>query len=135
MLVDKIVEVIKEVPREVVKEVVINKVHEEIVFNSNRPTSQVSFGTSGWRGILGKDLFCKSVAQVSLAIVEMYKDLETQEELKELLGVENFAEACQKGCVIGFDGSDTCSNVLKVYTCFNSWNRSDGKSKSKSCSP
>lgn len=80
-----------------------DKVHEEIVFNSNRPTSQVSFGTSGWRGILGKDLFCKSVAQVSLAIVEMYKDLETQEELKELLGVENFAEACQKGCVIGFD--------------------------------
>lgn len=79
------------------------KVHKEIISNSGQPVSKVSFGTSGWRGILGKDLFCKSVAQVCLAIVEMYKELDVQEELQNVLGVVSFKETCSKGCVIGFD--------------------------------
>jgi phosphomannomutase len=85
-----------------IKELYI-KVHEEIISNVGQPVSKVSFGTSGWRGILGKDLFCKSVAQVCLAIVEMYKELETREELKGVLGIDTFQETCKKGCVIGFD--------------------------------
>jgi phosphomannomutase len=79
------------------------KVHEEIISNSGQPVSKVSFGTSGWRGILGKDLFCKSVAQVCLAIVEMYKELDIHQQLRAVLGVDSFEEACTKGCVIGFD--------------------------------
>ena len=96
------------------------KVHEEIIFNHGRPGSNVSFGTSGWRGILGKDLFCKSVAQVCLAIVEMYKKPETIKELNDVLGVNSFKEACNKGCVIGFDNrfdGDVLARVAaKVFT-------------------
>lgn len=87
------------------------KVYEEIVFNEGRPVSTVSFGTSGWRGILGKDLFCKSVAQVALAIVEMYRDAEVDEKLRESLGVADFAEVCRRGCVIGFDNR-FCGDIL-----------------------
>ncbi|MDJ0624113.1 MAG: phosphoglucomutase [Desulfocapsaceae bacterium] len=79
------------------------KVHEEIICNSGKPVSDVSFGTSGWRGILGKDLFSKSVAQVIMAIIEMYKEADTEGDLNEALGIESFAEACKRGCVVGFD--------------------------------
>ncbi len=96
------------------------KVHEEIISNSGQPVSRVSFGTSGWRGILGKDLFCKSVAQVCLAIVEMYKELDVQEGLRGVLGVKSFLEACSKGCVIGFDNrfdGDVLARVaVRVFT-------------------
>ncbi len=45
---------------------------EEIKSSNKRPRNEVSFGTSGWRGLLGKDLFVKSVKHVTQAIVEMY---------------------------------------------------------------
>ena len=96
------------------------KVHEEILSNTSQPVSKVSFGTSGWRGILGKDLFCKSVAQVCLAIVEMYKKLDIHKGLKDVLGVDGFEETCSKGCVIGFDNrfdGDILARVaVQVFT-------------------
>ncbi|MEE4240192.1 MAG: phosphoglucomutase [Desulfopila sp.] len=79
------------------------KVYQEIVTKNGKPESPVSFGTSGWRGLLGKDLFCKSVAQVVLAILEMYKELEHNSPLAHALGVEDIDEVRQKGCVIGYD--------------------------------
>lgn len=79
------------------------KVYEEIIYNSDKPVSPIKFGTSGWRGILGKDLFCKSVAQVILAVVEMYKDLTQNPDLQIALGVTDIAEVQRRGCVIGFD--------------------------------
>lgn len=79
------------------------KVYEEVVTQSGKPVSPVSFGTSGWRGILGKDLFSKSVAQVILAIVEMYKELDENSSLAEALGVAGLEEVRRKGCVIGYD--------------------------------
>lgn len=90
------------------------KVQEEIINNSGKPVSEVSFGTSGWRGILGKDLFCKSIAQVIMAIIEMYKETETDGRLNEALGIKNYAEARQRGCVVGFDnrfGGETLAAV------------------------
>ncbi len=75
----------------------------EMVENRSRPTSLVSFGTSGWRGILGKDLFVKSVGQVAGAIVAMYQGLGTGPELAQALGVKSLAEARQRGCVLGHD--------------------------------
>ncbi len=79
------------------------QVEDEILTNTNTPTTKVKFGTSGWRGILGKDLFCKSVAQVSLAIVEMYGSLKTNTLFAETLGVADFKEVQERGCVVGFD--------------------------------
>jgi len=85
----------------------INRVYslleDEIRTNCNRPLKPVKFGTSGWRGILGKELFVSSVAQVTLAIGELYDEMGNDRELQEALGVSTPAEARKRGCLLGFD--------------------------------
>lgn len=76
---------------------------EEISENKRDPVQPISFGTSGWRGTLGKDVFGRSVALVTQAIVNMYASIETDVEMASLLGVSSLSEACTKGCVLGFD--------------------------------
>lgn len=76
---------------------------DEITRNPHDPRQNISFGTSGWRGILGKDITVRSVAQVTTAIVRMYEALDADPTLAELLGVQNFSEVKSRGCVLGFD--------------------------------
>jgi phosphomannomutase len=76
---------------------------DEIKNNPHDPQQSISFGTSGWRGILGKDITVRSVAQVTSAIVEMYEAIDTDTSLAGLLGVKSSAEAKCRGCVLGFD--------------------------------
>jgi len=90
------------------------KVYQEILYNSGKPSGKVSFGTSGWRGILGKDLFCKSVVQVVSAIVEMYRGLSENETLTQSLGVKSIDEAKERGCVIGFDNRFCGETLARV---------------------
>ena len=78
-------------------------IEDELNSNRGHPVRQVNFGTSGWRGIIGKDLFVKSVSQVAMAIFEMYREIDSDEALREALGVESLLEAKQRGCVLGFD--------------------------------
>ena len=78
-------------------------VMDEIVGNTGQPREVVKFGTSGWRGILGKDLFVRSVSCVTAAIVELYQAVDEQTELASFLGVSTLQEAQEKGCVVGFD--------------------------------
>ena len=78
-------------------------VRDEILTNQARPRTPVKFGTSGWRGIIGKDLFVKSVRQVTQAIIAVYREVASDAELVKALGVETFSEAQIRGCVIGFD--------------------------------
>ncbi len=78
-------------------------VEDEILTNTGRPRHTIKFGTSGWRGTLGKDLFIHSVAAVTAAILNLYREAEKSAELREALGVETFAEMQQRGCVVGFD--------------------------------
>ena len=75
----------------------------EIVENRGRPTEPVTFGTSGWRGLLGKDIFVRSVAVVTRAIIELYAGLEKDNANAVHLGVGSFQEAQRRGCVLGFD--------------------------------
>lgn len=75
----------------------------EIRGNHGKPVEAISFGTSGWRGILGKDIFACSTALVTTAIVQMYENLEKDPVLRSLLGVDTLHEARQRGCVLGFD--------------------------------
>jgi len=93
---------------------------QEIATNQATPLHPVSFGTSGWRGILGKDLFCRSVAQVTQAICEMYQEIGEDPELASLLGVSSAAEARERGCVVAHDnrfGGETLKNtVIEVLT-------------------
>ncbi len=78
-------------------------VRDELITNKAKPTTTVKFGTSGWRGIIGKDLNVRSVSQVTQAIVSLYREIENDTELSETLGVKTFDEARTKGCVVGFD--------------------------------
>ena len=78
-------------------------IQDEIENNQGQPTQEVKFGTSGWRGVLGKDLFVRSVSQVTAAIVSLYEELETDAILAPFLGVTSLAEARVRGCVLGFD--------------------------------
>ncbi|MFC1844852.1 phosphoglucomutase [Thermodesulfobacteriota bacterium] len=78
-------------------------VHDELLTNQAKPTTPVKFGTSGWRGIIGKELTVKSVSQVTQAIVALYQEIEDNEELAKTLGVTTLDEARTRGCVVGFD--------------------------------
>ena len=78
-------------------------VEDEIVTNTDQPAKAISFGTSGWRGILGKDLTVRSVAVVTAAILGLYREASHSEEFRMALGVADFAEMQQRGCVVGFD--------------------------------
>ncbi|TKB27629.1 phosphoglucomutase [Desulfopila sp. IMCC35006] len=78
-------------------------VRREILENQGKPTQLIAFGTSGWRGKLGKDVFCHSVALVTTAIVQMYQAVDSDPDLGSLLGVKSLAEAQKRGCVLGFD--------------------------------
>ena len=78
-------------------------IRDEILTNSGRPSRPIQFGTSGWRGTLGKDLTVHSVAVVTAAILSLYREAENNEEMRLALGVGDFSEMQQRGCVIGFD--------------------------------
>lgn len=76
---------------------------DELQNNPGPPRAPVSFGTSGWRGILGKDIFARSVRQVTLAIVQVYQEADQERELAAALGVANLTEAKERGIVVGHD--------------------------------
>ncbi|MFA7347474.1 MAG: phosphoglucomutase [Desulfurivibrionaceae bacterium] len=95
-------------------------VEDEIRTNTNPPAKELSFGTSGWRGIIGKDFSLHSVALVTQAIVAMYRSLDQDNSLAAALGVRSFSEAQQRGAVVGFDnrfgGSLLAQRVIEVLT-------------------
>ena len=78
-------------------------IRDELINNRAKPTTQIKFGTSGWRGVIGKDLTVKTVSQVTQAIVSLYHEVETNSELAEVLGVKTLDEARSRGCIVGFD--------------------------------
>ncbi|MHB8811473.1 MAG: phosphohexomutase domain-containing protein [Desulfobulbaceae bacterium] len=91
----------------------------EILTNTAPPVTAVKFGTSGWRGLLGKDINVYSVASVTAAILTMYQGLDHEQELREAACADSFAEVRARGCVLGFDnrfGGDllatSAANVL-----------------------
>ena len=93
------------------------QVREQIVNNDGLPGQAISFGTSGWRGIIGVDIFSRSVEVVTRAIVEMYEHADQNPELGSALGVSSLAEAQQRGCVLGFDnrfGNELLAEQIKA---------------------
>jgi phosphomannomutase len=78
-------------------------IRDEIMQNKSGPTVPVKFGTSGWRGTIGKDLNVRTVSQVTRAIVGIFHEVENDTELAEALGVNSFEEAKSRGCIVGFD--------------------------------
>ncbi|WP_136795858.1 phosphoglucomutase [Desulfosediminicola ganghwensis] len=95
-------------------------VRKELVENHGKPLSPLKFGTSGWRGILGKDVFARSIGCVTAAIVEMYRLVESDPVMTSSLGVQDFDEAKKRGCVLGYDnrfgGELLARAVVKVLT-------------------
>lgn len=86
---------------------------DEITSNTNQPVSTIKFGTSGWRGLLGKDINVNTVACVTAAIISLYKALENNQEIQETTGIQNFEELQRRGCVIGFDNR-FCGDILAL---------------------
>lgn len=82
---------------------VYDLVDQEIRCSRQTPIHPIRFGTSGWRGVLGKDFTCRSVALVTTAIVDMYKSVAKDPILARGLGIQSYEEALKKGCVIGHD--------------------------------
>ncbi len=78
-------------------------IRDELITNKATPVTPVKFGTSGWRGIIGKDLFVKSVRQVTEAITALFHEVENSDELAQALGVEKLSAVQTRGCVVGFD--------------------------------
>lgn len=76
---------------------------DEIICNDAPPQALVKFGTSGWRGMIGKDLSVRSVSFVTAAILDLYFAVDTETDLAEFLGVATLEEARNRGCVLGFD--------------------------------
>ncbi len=76
---------------------------DEIICNTDKPVIPVKFGTSGWRGMIGKELCLRSVSFVTAAILDLYFTLEKDQELAPYLGISTLAEAQKRGCVLGFD--------------------------------
>lgn len=93
---------------------VYRRIEDEIKTNSKQPTEIVKFGTSGWRGQLGKDIFVRSVACVTAAIVKMYETAE--ENLLVDLGVASCDEARRRGCVVGRDNR-FAGHILATVVC------------------
>lgn len=104
-------------------------VKDEIIANDGLPRNEINFGTSGWRGMLGKDVFIKSVTCVTEAIIDLYKMADSRPELRQHLGVDSLVEAQQRGCLVGWDnrfGGDILGRCVaqtlqhhgfKVYFC------------------
>ncbi len=76
---------------------------DEILTNRSAPINPVSFGTSGWRGMLGKDVHVLSVRQVTQAIINIYQDAAKEPELARALGVKDIDEARRRGVILGHD--------------------------------
>jgi len=78
-------------------------IDNELTENTGLPVTQINFGTSGWRGILGKDIFVNSVLSVTAAIVKLYLTIDDDLQLAEHLGVTSLDEARKRGCLVGHD--------------------------------
>ncbi|MCL7486989.1 MAG: phosphoglucomutase [Desulfobulbaceae bacterium] len=94
-------------------ETVYSLVRDEITTNTGKPLTKIKFGTSGWRGMLGKDINVHTVACVTAAILSIYADLENNPELQEASGIRDFDELRRRGCVIGFDNR-FCGDLLAL---------------------
>lgn len=104
-------------------------IEDEIANNQGSPINEINFGTSGWRGILGKDVFLKSVRCVTEAIVDLYRMADSETHLHQFLGVSSLQEARERGCLVGWDNrfggemlglsvTDTLrEHGFKVYLC------------------
>ncbi len=82
---------------------VYSLIMDEVICNDNQPVTAVKFGTSGWRGMIGKDLSVRSVSCVTAAILDLYFSIDKHPELCQFLGVQNLDDAKKRGCVLGFD--------------------------------
>ena len=96
---------------------VYSLVRDEIV-TTKTINEAISFGTSGWRGYLGKEINLYTVSCVTNAIVEIYKEIVNDTGFIQLLSVNSFKDAQERGCVVGFDnrfcGELLASSVVNV---------------------
>ena len=96
---------------------VYDQVRLQILNNDGPPRQPINFGTSGWRGVIGRDIFVRSVDVVTRAIIDMYGAVDDNPVLKQALGVLSRDDARKRGCVLGFDnrfGNEILANHINT---------------------
>ncbi|MBV6342241.1 hypothetical protein [Candidatus Magnetobacterium casense] len=73
---------------------------EQFARNS-QDTTNVVFGTSGWRGEIGIDYTFNNLRIVTTAIIDMFKAQEP--DVMRALGVKDFEEIKKRGVIVGHD--------------------------------
>ena len=88
---------------------------KEIARTNTEPT-EVTFGTSGWRGIVGISHTTQNIIRVTEAVVELVKT--ANKKLLGELGVKNFEDFKKRGVVVGRDnrimGDEFAEAVMSV---------------------
>lgn len=88
---------------------------KEIAIKNTDPT-EVVFGTSGWRGIVGISHTIQNVLRVTNGLVDLVK--KANKKLLKSLGVENFEDFQKRGVVVGRDnrilGKEFAEAVISV---------------------
>lgn len=83
---------------------------------TNTAPTEVVFGTSGWRGIIGNDYTFRNVKVVTASIIDMFKGGDA--EVLKALGVKDFQEIQRRGVIVGHDnrflGPDFAATVLAL---------------------
>ncbi|RME68668.1 MAG: phosphomannomutase, partial [Nitrospirae bacterium] len=84
----------------------------------NEAPTSVTFGTSGWRGIIGSDFTLRNVKVVTQAIVNILKSEDPS--LRKALGTEDFEEVKRRGIIVGRDnrfmGDEFSKAVMSLLT-------------------
>jgi phosphomannomutase len=81
---------------------------------TNTAPTEVVFGTSGWRGIIGNDYTFRNVKVVTASIIDIFKGGDPA--VLKALGVKDFREIQRRGVIVGHDnrflGPDFAATVL-----------------------
>ncbi len=93
---------------------ILNRIKEIALINA-APT-EVVFGTSGWRGIVGVSHTITNIARVTEAVVELVKT--ANKKLLKSIGVADFTDFQKRGVVVGRDnrilGEEFLETVIAI---------------------
>ncbi|MCS7203913.1 MAG: phosphomannomutase [Thermodesulfovibrio sp.] len=83
----------------------------------NEESTQIHFGTSGWRGEIGSDFNLRNVKILAQAIVETVKS--EDKKVLNAIGVNSFNEFKERGVIVGHDnrifGEEFSYGVISIF--------------------
>lgn len=99
---------IAEVPGELLATV------REAALTSTKP-ADISFGTAGWRAVIGDEYTLFNLRRVTRAIIEMYR--QDADALRNFLGVASWEEFKERGVLLGHDTRFMAKKFAATVAC------------------